>query len=78
MRSPSAPGGEPDVTWNGSWTAFVGARPIPPVRGDFSGDQTDFNPWGSHDWHTNHPPASGSIYWFDSFLSKFDLNGNFQ
>ena len=46
--------------------------------GDFSGDQTDFNPWGSHDWHTNHPPASGNILWFDSFLSKFDLNGNFQ
>jgi hypothetical protein len=47
------------------------------VAGDFSGNQTDFNPWGSHDWHTNHPPASGPIF-FDAFLSKFDLNGNFQ
>ena len=48
------------------------------VVGDFSGYQTDFNPWGSPDWHTNHAPASGTILWFDSFLSKFDLNGNFQ
>jgi len=47
------------------------------VVGDFSGDQTDFNPWGSHDWHTNHLPTSGPIF-FDAFLSKFDLNGNFQ
>ena len=46
------------------------------IVGDFSGDQTDFNPWGSHDWHTNHPPTSGPIF-FDAFLSKFDLNGNF-
>jgi hypothetical protein len=45
------------------------------VVGDFSGGTTDFNPWGSHDWHTNHPPASGPIF-FDAFLSKFDLNGN--
>lgn len=48
------------------------------VVGDFSGDQTDFNPWGSHDWHTNHVGASGSIAWFDAFLSKFDTSGNFQ
>jgi len=46
------------------------------VVGDFSGDQTDFNPWGSHDWHVNHPPSSGPIF-FDAFLSKFDLDGNF-
>ncbi len=48
------------------------------VVGDFSGDQVDFNPWGSHDWHTNHPPSSGTIQWFDAFLSKFDLEGSFQ
>ncbi len=47
------------------------------VAGDFSGDQTDFNPWGNHDWHQNHLPSSGPIF-FDAFLSKFDLNGNFQ
>jgi hypothetical protein len=47
------------------------------VAGDFSGDQTDFNPWGSHDWHQNHLPTSGPIF-FDAFLIKFDLNGNFQ
>ena len=47
------------------------------VAGDFSGDRTDFNPWGSHDWHQNHLPATGPIF-FDAFLSKFDLNGNFQ
>jgi hypothetical protein len=47
------------------------------VVGDFSGDQTDFNPWGSHDWHQNHLPATDPIF-FDAFLSKFDLNGNFQ
>jgi hypothetical protein len=47
------------------------------VVGDFSGGTTDFNPWGSHDYHTNHPPSSGPIF-FDAFLSKFDLNGNFQ
>jgi hypothetical protein len=46
------------------------------VVGDFSGDRTDFNPWGEHDWHTNHPPGSGPIF-FDAFLSKFDSNGNF-
>jgi hypothetical protein len=47
------------------------------VVGDFSGDQTDFNPWGSHDWHQNHLPAADPIF-FDAFLCKFDLNGNFQ
>ena len=47
------------------------------VVGDFSGGTTDFNPWGTHDYHTNHPPVSGPIF-FDAFLSKFDLNGNFQ
>lgn len=47
------------------------------VVGDFSGDTTDFNPWGDHDYHTNYPPVSGPIF-FDAFLSKFDLNGNFQ
>jgi hypothetical protein len=36
MRSPSAPTGEPDVTWNGSWTAFVD---VPPGGGDFTGDR---------------------------------------
>jgi hypothetical protein len=46
------------------------------VVGDFSGDQTDFNPWGAHDWHQNHVPVTGPVF-FDSFLSKFDLNGNF-
>jgi hypothetical protein len=47
------------------------------VVGDFSGDQTDFDPWGSHDWHQNHLPTTGPVL-FDAFLSKFDLNGNFQ
>lgn len=47
------------------------------VVGDFSGGTTDFNPWGGHDYHTNHPPVIGPIF-FDAFLSKFDLNGNFQ
>ncbi len=47
------------------------------VAGDFSGGVTDFNPWGGHDYHANHPPVSGPIF-FDSFLSKFDLDGNFQ
>jgi hypothetical protein len=47
------------------------------VVGDFSGNQTDFNPWGSHDWHQNHLPTTGPVL-FDAFLSKFDLNGNFQ
>ncbi len=47
------------------------------VVGDFSGDVTDFNPWGSHDYHANHPASQGNLY-FDSFLSKFDLDGNFQ
>lgn len=47
------------------------------VVGDFSGDQTDFNPWGAHDWHQNHLPSSGPIF-FDAFLSKFDLDGNVQ
>ena len=46
------------------------------VVGDFSGDLTDFNPWGSHDWHENHKPDTGIIF-FDAFLSKFDLDGNF-
>jgi len=45
------------------------------VVGDFSGDQTDFCPWGTADWHVNHSDP-GPILWFDSFLSKFDLNGN--
>ncbi len=45
--------------------------------GDFSGSTTDFNPWGTHDYHTNHPnPKPGPA--FDAFLAKFDLNGTFQ
>jgi hypothetical protein len=49
------------------------------VVGDFSGDQTDFNPWGSQDCHINHPPVDPDTpIFFDAFLSKFDLNGNFQ
>lgn len=49
------------------------------VVGDFSGDQTDFNPWGSHDWHQNHLPSSPSaIIFFDAFLTKFSLDGSFQ
>jgi hypothetical protein len=47
------------------------------VVGDFSGDQTDFNPWGTHDWHQNHLPSTDPVF-FDAFLSKFDLDGNFQ
>jgi hypothetical protein len=47
------------------------------VVGDFSGDQTDFDPWGNHDWHQNHLPPSGPVF-FDAFLVKFDLDGNFQ
>ena len=47
------------------------------VVGDFSGGTTDFNPWGGHDYHTNHPSVSGPTF-FDAFLSKFDLDGNFQ
>ena len=35
----------------------------------------DFNPWGEPDVHLNHGTAP---YGFDAFLSKFDLNGNFQ
>ncbi len=51
------------------------------VAGDFSGvAPVNFNPWDSQhpDMHTNHPPipANGPLY-FDSFLSKFDLNGNY-
>ncbi len=47
------------------------------VVGDFSGDETDFNPWdpSNPDPHQNHVPAEGIIF-FDSFISKFDLNGN--
>ena len=44
------------------------------VVGDFRGD-CDFNPWGVPDVHLNHGTAP---YGFDAFLSKFDLNGNFQ
>ncbi|HNQ34471.1 MAG TPA: SBBP repeat-containing protein [bacterium] len=47
------------------------------VAGDFSGDRVDFNPWGGHDWHANHVPATGLVF-FDVFLSKFDLDGTFQ
>lgn len=46
------------------------------VEGDYSGTSTNYNPWDSlhPDWHTNHP---GPLAAFDSFLSKFDSNGNF-
>ena len=46
------------------------------VEGDFSGSSTNYNPWDAlhPDWHVNHP---GPIATFDSFLSKFDSNGNF-
>ena len=44
------------------------------VAGDFRGD-CDFNPWGAPDVHLKHGTAP---YGFDAFLSKFDLNGNFQ
>ncbi len=49
------------------------------VVGDFSGTTCDFNPWGTHDIHTNHPPTPGSPYGtlFDAYLSKFDSSGNF-
>lgn len=44
------------------------------VEGDFSGTTTDFNPDPlKTDLHTNHPGPSAA---FDSFLSKFDSNGN--
>lgn len=47
------------------------------VVGDFCGTTTNFNPWDPlhPDWHTNHP---GTPLFFDSFLSKFDSDGNFQ
>jgi hypothetical protein len=46
------------------------------VEGDWStaaaNQMVDFNPGGpTHDWHTNHG-------FYDAFLSKFDLNGDFQ
>lgn len=47
------------------------------VEGDWSSNasvhsgQVDFNPGGTHDWHDNHG-------FYDAFLSKYDLNGNFQ
>ncbi len=45
------------------------------VEGDFTGTTTDFNPDPvATDWHTNHP---GPIANFDSYLSKFDSDGNF-
>jgi hypothetical protein len=50
------------------------------VVGDFSGTQCDFNPWGSHDFHTNHPPDPSSQFkapLFDAYLSKFDSSGSF-
>jgi len=47
------------------------------VVGDFSGTVCDFNPWGEHDYHTNHAPAPGNPLLFDSYLSKFDSNGDF-
>jgi hypothetical protein len=49
------------------------------VVGDFSGTSCDFNPWGLHDVHTNHPPDPSSPYGrlFDAYLSKFDSSGNF-
>jgi hypothetical protein len=49
------------------------------VVGDFTGSQCDFNPWGMHDVHTNHPAPSGSPakWFFDAYLSKFDSSGNF-
>lgn len=49
------------------------------VVGDFSGDLTDFNPWGSHDWHQNHYPNKlTDPILFDAFLAKFSLDGSFQ
>jgi hypothetical protein len=49
------------------------------VVGDFTGSSCDFNPWGSHDVHNNHPPDPASPYGrlFDAYLSKFDSSGNF-
>lgn len=47
--------------------------------GDFSGTNTNFNPWDAEhpDWHTNHPPVSGPVF-FDAFLVKFSSSGAFQ
>ena len=47
------------------------------VVGDFSGTSCDFNPWGAHDVHANHPPLIPYGKLFDAYLSKFDSNGNF-
>jgi hypothetical protein len=49
------------------------------VVGDFSGTTCDFNPWGTHDVHTNHPtdPSWTHGPLFDAYLSKFDSSGNF-
>lgn len=46
------------------------------VVGDFSGNKTDFNPWGGHDWHQNHIPPAGPVF-FDAFLCKLDTDGRF-
>ncbi|MEI8306250.1 MAG: SBBP repeat-containing protein [Chloroflexales bacterium] len=69
-------------TWGGAWGGEGYSVAVDPVRGAVyaEGDWStvpdrgtvDFNPAGpTHDLHANHG-------FYDSFLSKYDLNGNFQ
>lgn len=52
------------------------------VQGDWSTypftDTVDFNPGGPGGLRANHGKKDGSSSAFDAFLSKYDLNGNFQ